>query len=356
MIAMDIICPRCQQFLNRPAQVDLVIFHKGKVLLLKRHPQFLLDPLREHFWGKYLVKTIGPEVYSSGFRTLPGSTIRREHTLEDAVNSTIVNLLGVRGKIHSLVGVFSKTDRDPKASGVSFCVHVKLDSHKFTYHPMFVAACEWHSLKDLPNDIAFDHKEMINKFKEIKSVSTLKPIKTPDELIRPLPLIPNLLLCQHCGQFNNRPVQTDGILIHQGKLVMIRRQREYLPSNLAGQYKELYISDTFNPRYMSGWHVLPGGYVRRQDTVEETVIREFLEETGLKTRIKRLVGVYSDIDRDAKSSGISVCYQLEYVSGKIKPGAETQEVKLVHLDSLPSPIAFDHKEMIEDFLKASKKR
>lgn len=351
----EIICPRCQQFLNRPAQVDLIISHKGKVLLLKKDPKILLDPTNEYFFGKHLVKTIGSSVYRHGWKTLPGSTVRREHTLEDAINSTAQNLLGTGGKIKGIVGIFGGMNRDPKSAGASFCIHFEPDSYKFSTDTLFMSRAVWVDPKKLTDDIAFDHKDMINKFSSRKIVPLIKPLDQSNIHIRPLGFIPNTLLCPHCGQYNNRPIQTDGILIYDKKLVMIKRQREYLSEIYADKFVQTFVKDTFNTGYMSGWYVLPGGYVRRSDTPEEAVIREFQEETGLKTKIKKIVGIYSDIDRDAKSNGISVCYQLEYVSGKIKPGVETQEVKLVHLDSLPTSIAFDHKEMIEDFLANHKK-
>mgnify|MGYP001606508323 CR=1 FL=1 len=160
----EIICPRCQQFLNRPTQVDLIISHKGKILLLKKDPKILLDPTNEYFFGKYLVKNIGSSVYRHGWKTLPGSTVRREHTLEDAVNSTVQNLLGTGGKIKGLVGIFSSSNRDPKSSGVSICIHFEPDSYKFSTDSLFMSHAVWIDPNNLTDDIAFDHKDMINKF------------------------------------------------------------------------------------------------------------------------------------------------------------------------------------------------
>ena len=46
-----------------------------------------------------------------------------------------------------------------------------------------------------------------------------------------------------------------------------------------------------------GW-ALPGGFVDIGETVEEAVAREALEETGLSITDLRLVGVYSNPNRD----------------------------------------------------------
>jgi len=44
----------------------------------------------------------------------------------------------------------------------------------------------------------------------------------------------------------------------------------------------------------NGLWCLPGGGVDPGESVEETVIREVQEETGLTVRVLRLIGVYSD--------------------------------------------------------------
>ena len=40
------------------------------------------------------------------------------------------------------------------------------------------------------------------------------------------------------------------------------------------------------------WWVLPGGYVRPDETVEQTVVREIEEETGLEIASTKLIGLY----------------------------------------------------------------
>ncbi len=52
-----------------------------------------------------------------------------------------------------------------------------------------------------------------------------------------------------------------------------------------------------------GHYALPGGIVEYGERVEDAVLREVEEETGLKGEIHSLVGVYSDPNRDPR--GIS---------------------------------------------------
>ena len=44
----------------------------------------------------------------------------------------------------------------------------------------------------------------------------------------------------------------------------------------------------------NGWWGLPSGYVDVGESVEQAALREIWEETGIRTRVKRLVGIYSD--------------------------------------------------------------
>ena len=44
----------------------------------------------------------------------------------------------------------------------------------------------------------------------------------------------------------------------------------------------------------NGFWGLPGGAVEVGESVEQAVVREVMEETGLRVDVKRLIGVYSD--------------------------------------------------------------
>lgn len=80
-----------------------------------------------------------------------------------------------------------------------------------------------------------------------------------------------------------------------------------------------------------GKWVLPGGYVDRGEEVSTGALRETEEECGLRTRIKRLLGVYSYPGRMA----VVVVYVADYVSGDLRAADESDEVGLYLQEEVP---------------------
>lgn len=106
----------------------------------------------------------------------------------------------------------------------------------------------------------------------------------------------------------------------------------------------LLVKRKFEP--FKGMWVVPGGFVEEGETVEEAARREALEETGVKVKLVKLVGVYSDPKRDPRGN-ISVAFIAKPLSGKLKGDVEVEDVKWFNLDELP-PLGFDHAKMIDD--------
>lgn len=101
-----------------------------------------------------------------------------------------------------------------------------------------------------------------------------------------------------------------------------------------------------------GKYALPGGFVEYGETVEDAVVREIEEETGQKTGVKRLVGVYSDPERDPRGHTVSVVFELKNTDGEVEGGSDAASASFISLKDLPE-LAFDHSKIINDFLLSS---
>lgn len=72
----------------------------------------------------------------------------------------------------------------------------------------------------------------------------------------------------------------------------------------------------------------PGGILELDETFEEGVRREVLEETGLAVGVERLTGVYKNL-----TDGIvALVFRCRPVSGTISPTAEAREVQWMERD------------------------
>ncbi len=99
-----------------------------------------------------------------------------------------------------------------------------------------------------------------------------------------------------------------------------------------------------------GW-ALPGGFVDYGETVERAAVREAFEETGLAVTLTGLVGVYSDPKRDPRMHTISVVYTAEVANPKaLNAGDDAAEARIFPLDKLPAKLAFDHGQILKDFV------
>lgn len=99
----------------------------------------------------------------------------------------------------------------------------------------------------------------------------------------------------------------------------------------------------------SGW-AIPGGFVDYGESFEDAVRREAKEETGLDIKLTRQFHTYSDPKRDPRHHTISTIY-IATASGEPKAGDDAKEVGIFNKDSLPEEIAFDHRQILEDYFK-----
>lgn len=96
-----------------------------------------------------------------------------------------------------------------------------------------------------------------------------------------------------------------------------------------------------------GW-ALPGGFVDYGESLESAAVREAKEETGLDVELLRQFHAYSDPKRDPRHHTITIVF-IAKAKGKAIAGDDAKEIGLFNKDTLPDQIAFDHRDIINDY-------
>lgn len=100
---------------------------------------------------------------------------------------------------------------------------------------------------------------------------------------------------------------------------------------------------------------LPGGFIRSDEQVQDALVREVREETGLQVRPVRLVGIYSGPQRDTRISNVSLAYAAEIISGELARSPEGTPAWHL-LGDLPDRLAFDTEQVLRDFALSQRER
>ncbi len=111
--------------------------------------------------------------------------------------------------------------------------------------------------------------------------------------------------------------------------------------------RPIVLIKRLNPPH--GW-AIPGGFVDVGERVEAAAVREAREETGLEVSLKVLLGIYSDPDRDPRLHTTTAVYLAE-ASGEPKALDDALALRLFTLGAWPAPLAFDHAQVLEDYLR-----
>jgi mutator protein MutT len=109
------------------------------------------------------------------------------------------------------------------------------------------------------------------------------------------------------------------VVIRDGRVLLIRRGKEPL----------------------RGRWLVPGGTVELGETLQEAVVREVREETGIEVAPREVLIVFDRIDREEGRvlyHYVIVDYLCEYLSGEPRAGSDAEAVALVAPEDL---LAYD---------------
>ncbi len=99
-----------------------------------------------------------------------------------------------------------------------------------------------------------------------------------------------------------------------------------------------------------GEWALPSGFMELDESPIEAALRELAEETGLKGKSKKLIGVYSN-NSEIHGYLVSIIYEAEIVGGELCAGDDAEEAEFFSENQMP-PLAFQsHREALRAVLK-----
>lgn len=130
-----------------------------------------------------------------------------------------------------------------------------------------------------------------------------------------------------------RHVVVDMLIVKNNQILLVKRAPHLLNGNL---------------------YALVGGFVERNETTKQAVIREAMEETGYKVKVISLFRIIDHPNRKNENrQNISFVYLVEPLDKVGKSDHEVKELKWFDLDKLPlqEEFAFDHLDNVKLYLQ-----
>ncbi len=135
------------------------------------------------------------------------------------------------------------------------------------------------------------------------------------------------------GTGNQRHVVVDALVVDKNKILLIKRA-EHLTNG--------------------GKYAFPGGFLDRDETAEEAVVREVKEETGYDVTVENLYTIIDNPNRPQEDrQNVAFIYIVKPLGQTGEADSESTEVKWFSLDALPleKDFAFDHYQTIQEYKK-----
>jgi cytidyltransferase-like protein len=130
-----------------------------------------------------------------------------------------------------------------------------------------------------------------------------------------------------------RFLTVDAVIVKEGKVLLIRRR-----------------STPFK-----GYYALPGGHIERNEGIEDALVREVREETGLVVEPEMRIGIYDNPGRD-KRGNVTIACMCRIRRGRPRAGSDSDEARFFPIGRLPPRLAFDHRDIIRDGIRLVRKK
>ena len=114
--------------------------------------------------------------------------------------------------------------------------------------------------------------------------------------------------------------------------------------------KVLLIQRDYEP--FAGRWALPGGFVKMDETLEESALRELREETGLTKVFLEQLYTFGNPGRDPRERVVTVAYYalVKLLDHKVQAATDAREAAWFAVDDMPK-LCFDHETILDTALK-----
>jgi 8-oxo-dGTP diphosphatase len=102
-----------------------------------------------------------------------------------------------------------------------------------------------------------------------------------------------------------------------------------------------------NEPFKGKW-AIPGGFVDMDEELEDAVVRELAEETGVTGVRLEQMHTFGTVGRDPRGRQITIVYigVATEEQTKLEAGDDADQAKWFDVEELPEDLAFDHNEVI----------
>ncbi|MBN1788298.1 MAG: NUDIX hydrolase [Sedimentisphaerales bacterium] len=113
--------------------------------------------------------------------------------------------------------------------------------------------------------------------------------------------------------------------------------------NISGDKPVILLIKRGNKPFKGQW-AFPGGFVEMDEELEDAVVRELEEETGLVGVELKQLHTFGKCGRDPRGRNITIVFIGTTKNSEIKGGDDAAEARWFDIDDLPK-MGFDHNEV-----------
>lgn len=285
--------------------VDVIILNeKDQILLTKRN----VEP-------------------QSGVWSLVGERIKvDDDSIEHAIMRGAKEECNIEVKPEYLVDVLANPSIDPPADPRFYVVQVLYVARFVGGTPTMTREVSEFSWKDLDEalqvDLAFNHKQLLQIYKEAKEKNKLIPVERTK-------------FTEYYGKSFNYVnnafprMAVDNIILNEKNEILLARRSQW--------------------PYVGHWD-FPGGHIYVNEEVRECAKREAKEELGVDVEVSELFHVYSDKGQSPKFMNIVAFYFSRIIDDNhnFEKNIEMDDFGFFPLDNLPDKIAYHHDRALID--------